>query len=106
MQSYPPQDRDPRAIWRDLADVARGHGLAPIGERGDEVPWDPERHELLDEDADDAEPGGANGPDTGTGWTPEVGVRPVRIVRSGYTWAHGEGVVVLQRALVRFVDRD
>jgi hypothetical protein len=114
LQSYPPPARDPRSIWRDLADVARGHGVGPIGERGEEVVLDPEHHELLDaddlEDADDPDgldgPGdGPDGPDGGTGLRAEVADRPVRIVRSGYTWAHGEEVVVLQRALVRLVDR-
>jgi hypothetical protein len=106
LQSYPPPARDPGGIWRDLADVARSHGVGPIGERGETVALDPERHELLDDPDDlDDRPGEADGPDGGTGPRPEVAHRPVRIVRSGYTWAHGEEVVVLQRALVRLVDR-
>ncbi|MGF1661241.1 MAG: hypothetical protein ACFCVG_02005 [Kineosporiaceae bacterium] len=117
LQSYPPPPRDPRGIWRDLADVARGHGVGPIGEHGEEVLLDPERHELLDDDLDDdlddksepsggsGEPDGPDGPDARTARPAELADRPVRIVRSGYTWAHGEEVVVLQRALVRLVNR-
>jgi hypothetical protein len=138
LESYPPTDRDPRAVRRELVLVAAGHGLEAIGERGEEVSWDPNRHELLDADPADvadladvgtpddagdlAGPAHPNDPDDESepdvrrdpndpglrdgraGPWREVPDRRVRVVRSGYTWAHDGEVVVLQRALVRLVD--
>jgi hypothetical protein len=98
LQTYPPVARDPRGIWDDLMTVAREHGLEPVGDRGVEATYDPHLHELLDDDdaADDEFPGDGDDPAD----------RTIRVVRSGYTWAHGGEVVVLQRALVRAVDPD
>jgi hypothetical protein len=97
LQSYPPVALDPRGIWDDLVTVAREHGLEPVGARGVEAAYDPHLHEVLDDDdANDEFPEDGDDPAD----------RTIRVVRSGYTWAHGGEVVVLQRALVRAVDPD
>ena len=104
LQSYPPVARDPRGIWDELVSVAREHGLTAVGVRGSETSYDRRLHELLcddDWDEDWDEEGHGEGDERDS-----VPDRSVMVVRSGYTWGHGGEVVVLQRALVRPVERE